>query len=253
MKRYIHIFIIIALSISCATLPPPRHNALPALEAFFHRCEQDLESAMRVIIERDMIKTLSHLQRMDGGGRKYYLLERESITALILSVTEGVYADFVLTDNRGTVVYTGANNAIFARNVASMRENALVPALHLPGGAGVRITGPGEIAGSRGARYLAVSSPVSGGDTMPGTFALLVDAERIAELAGSDTAVLDSRGYYITAGKSGIINTRHPAFETIDLGGPDGPDHGRLVGPDGRYAPYRIFRYRNLLWVLLGT
>ncbi len=252
MHRYAHI-LLTALAISCATAPSPRQGALPALEAFFRRCEQDLEKAQQVIIERDMIKTLSHLQRMDGGGRKYYLLERESITALILSVTEGVYSDFVLTDARGRVIYTGANDEIFARNVASMKEKALVPALHLSEGAGVRITGPGEMAGSRGARYLAVSSPVSGGTTHPGTFTLLVDAEKIAELAGVDTAILDSRGYYIAGGRSGIINSRHPDFESIDIGGRDGSDHGRIMGPDGRYAHYRIFRYRNLLWILLGT
>jgi hypothetical protein len=252
MRRHAHI-LFIALAVSCSTAPAPRHGALPALEAFFRRCEADLENAKRIIIERDMIKTLSHLQRMDGGGRKYYLLERESITAMILSVTEGVYSDFVLTDARGRVVYTGANDEIFARTVASMKEKALAPSLHLADGDDVRVTGPGEIAGGRGARYLAVSSPVSGGNTMPGTFTLLVDAERIGEVAGVDTAILDSRGYYIMTGKDGLINTPHPAFESIVIGSPGASDRGRVRGPDGRHAFYRIFRYRNLLWVLLGT
>ncbi len=251
MQRFVHL-LFIALAVSCSSVPA-RHGSLPALETFFRRCEADLENAKRIIIERDMVKTLSHLQRMDGGGRKYYLLERESITALILSVTEGVYSDFVLADARGRIIYTGANDEIFSRSVASLKDTSLAPSLHLPDDAGVRITGPGEIAGGRGARYLAVSSPVSGGNTMPGTFTLLVNAERIGELAGGDTAILDSRGYYITGGKGDGVNTRHPDFDSIVIGSPDGPDRGRIVGPDGRHAPYRIFRYRNLLWILLGT
>ena len=66
------------------------------LKDFFIRSELDVRNAGRVIVERDIVKNLSHLLRMDSGGKKYYILERENITRMIKSVTKGVYTDFIL-------------------------------------------------------------------------------------------------------------------------------------------------------------
>ena len=66
------------------------------LTNFFRQCESDIQRAKRVIIDRNIVMKLSHFHKMDFGGRKFYLLERESITKLIKSVTEGIYSDIIL-------------------------------------------------------------------------------------------------------------------------------------------------------------
>ena len=88
------------------------------------------------------------------------------------------------------------------------------------------------------------SVDASGGGTMPGVFALLVDTEKIRGLMGGNTALLDRNGYYILAGNRAIINTRHPDFDMFDLDTPAGV-------PAGTRAGYRVFRFRDLIWVLV--
>jgi hypothetical protein len=56
------------------------------LAGFFSLCARDASSAARVVEKHDIVKMLSHFLRMDGGGKKYYLLEREHISEMILAV-----------------------------------------------------------------------------------------------------------------------------------------------------------------------
>ncbi|TFH39990.1 MAG: hypothetical protein E4G96_08305 [Chrysiogenales bacterium] len=244
MKRCVPIIFIACLG-SCITAPGLNRGAVVALDAFFRQCEADIERAKVVIVERDLIKTLTHLQHMDGGGEKYYLLERESITEMITSVTEGAYADFMLINRRGTIIYTMENEELFAQNAGSGRGGSLAAAVYGRRDAGVALSGPEAIAGKPDRRYIAVHSNVSGSGTMPGIFALLVDCERIRELAGANTAILDRRGHYIIAEKEEIINTRHPDFEAFDLDSRGGARTCTI-------PEYRVFRFRDTLWVLVG-
>ena len=114
MKRLY--LIIIAAFLSC-TAPADRIPVtVDRLQRFFNACESDLSRARRVVVERNLITMLSHFQTMNGGGRKYYLLEREGITALIRSVTSGAYDDLILINRDGVVVYTMASDELFAKS-----------------------------------------------------------------------------------------------------------------------------------------
>src|SRR4030042_4555789 len=117
MKKSFLFIVSLFLISSCATIQAPGFIDITSLKGLFKLCESDLEKAKKVIIEKDLVKILSHLQKMDSGGKKYYLLEREAITSMIKSVTEGVYSDFILINRDGTVVYTMANDKLFAGNV----------------------------------------------------------------------------------------------------------------------------------------
>jgi hypothetical protein len=92
-------------------------NSRPALGDTFLR---DIGNASRIINDNDLILNLTHLQAMNGGGRKYYLLERDTISYMLSSVTQNLYRDIILVNWGGTVVYTMSDDGIFSKNVNEM-------------------------------------------------------------------------------------------------------------------------------------
>ncbi|HQJ71574.1 MAG TPA: hypothetical protein P5203_14780 [Spirochaetota bacterium] len=241
-----------ALAASCSHLPSPGPVAATPLKSLFELCESDLEKAKKVIIERDLIKMLTHLQKMDRGGDKYYLLEREGITSMIKAVTEGVYSDFVLINREGTVIYTMKNDGIFARNVrttlgrtalglcfANRETNPFIASM---------VSAPLYWDGY----YIAVSSQVSAPGTMPGIFILMVDMEKVQHLVGEKSFIIGPAGTYEVAGDRAKIHTAYTDFDRIDLSVPynDLAVH-RFARSSGGSAEYRLFRYSNLRWVII--
>lgn len=252
MKRHAIVLCVCLILVSCATAPGPGRIDITSLSNLLRVCESDLRQAGRVIVERDLIKHLAHLQRMDDGGAKYYLLEREAITAMIKAVTEGVYADFILISENGTVVYTMTDNGLFARNVRSARDAEALAACHARREPGPFIVTVPFLPARRGASYLAVSSAMSGGDTMPGTFVLMVDMEKIRGLVGEDSCILGPNGAYQVACGGCEINTPYADFDRIDLSGArDGFIPRRFALSSGKSAEYRLFTYANLFWILV--
>jgi hypothetical protein len=237
---------------SCATAPGPGRVDIISLKNLLMVCESDLKQAGKVIVERDLVKHLAHLQRMDDGGSKYYLLEREGITAMIQSVTEGVYADFILVSEDGRVIYAMTDNGLFARNVRSTRGAEALAACHARREPGPFIVTVPSLPARQGASFLAVSSPVSSDDTMPGTFILLVDMEKIRKLVGENSCIIGQKGVYEAACCGGEINTPYADFNRIDLSGSgDGLAARRFARSSGKSAEYRLFKYANLFWILV--
>jgi hypothetical protein len=244
--------IIISLALSCATVQLPGTAGLMSLKNLFRLCESDIEKARRVIIEHDMVKNLSHLQRMDEGGRKYYLLERETITALLGSVTEGVYADFILVNEEGKVVYSKSSTGLFARNIGSLIVNS-AGARHGGAGSSPSIFGVPALKEFYDGYYIAVSSKVSGGNTWSGTFILLVDMNKIQDLIGDRSFIIDEKGNYEVTRERMKINTRYDEFGKIDMTR-SGDESGvrRFTRSNGSGGAYRFFRYGDRLWVLVS-
>jgi hypothetical protein len=250
MKRSF-LFIISLLLVSCSTLQAPEFIDITSLKDLFKLCESDLEKAKKVIMDKDLVKILSHLQKMDSGGKKYYLLEREAITAMIKSVTAGVYSDFILINRDGAVVYTMVNDKLFAGNVrATLAKSALascydnrdispyiVSVPYLPSDAG---------------SYIAVSSKVQGGNTMPGIFILIIDVKKIQKLIGERSYAIGLDGKYEITADRGIINTHYDDFDKIDVSrSSDELAVRRFSRSSGKSAVYRFFNYSNLVWILV--
>jgi len=85
---------------------------------------RDIGNASRIVIDNDLILNLTHLQSMNGGGRKYYLLERDTISYMLSSVTQNLYHDIILVNRGGTVVYTMNDDVIFSKNVKEMDSSS---------------------------------------------------------------------------------------------------------------------------------
>jgi len=81
---------------------------------------RDIGNASKIVIDNDLVLNLTHLQRMNDGGRKYYILEKETISYLLSSVTRNIYSDIILVNREGIVVYTMRDDGIFAKNVREM-------------------------------------------------------------------------------------------------------------------------------------
>lgn len=96
-----------------AVAPVPVHKA--ALSETFLR---DIDNASKVINDNNLMLNLTHLQLMDKGGKKYYLLEKETISYLLSSVTKNLYQDIILVNWEGVVIYSMRNDGIFSKNIA---------------------------------------------------------------------------------------------------------------------------------------
>ncbi|MBN2158165.1 MAG: hypothetical protein JW807_02130 [Spirochaetes bacterium] len=250
MKQHALFLCLSLILASCASAPS--RIDITSLKNLFRVCESDLGQAGRVIVERDLIKHLAHLQRMDDGGSKYYLLERDAITAMIKAVTDGVYADFILVAEDGRVVYTMTDNGLFARSVRSARGADALAACHARREPGPYIVTVPSLPARPDASFLAVSSPVSGGDTMPGTFILMVDMEKIRRLVGKSSCIIGPNGVYEASCCGGEIHTPYADFDRIDLSGSrNGIVARRFERSSGGSAEYRLFSYANLFWILV--
>ncbi len=240
------------LAASCTSLPSPGSVNTTPLKSLFELCKADLEKAKKVIIERDLIKMLTHLQRMDGGGDKYYLLERDGITSMIKSVTGGVYSDFVLINREGTVVYTMKNDGIFARNVRTTLGKTALGRCYANREIKPFITSMSSEPLYWDGYYIAVSSEISAPGTMPGIFILMVDMEKVQRLVGEKSFIIGPMGTYEVAEDHNKINTAYSDFDRIDLSAPRSElTVRRFSRSTGGSAEYRLFNYSNLRWVII--
>lgn len=117
MKVFIGSILIILFTLTCQTGDGKKQTESDKQKSLISLCKYDMKNAVKVINKNDMITALSLYLKFDRGGTKYYLLERESITAMIKSVTRGLYRDFILINTSGKIVYTMSNSRIFSRNV----------------------------------------------------------------------------------------------------------------------------------------
>jgi hypothetical protein len=247
MKPYA--LILFVFLFSCTTLPvsPPD---VRLLRRFFERCASDLEKAKRVIIDRDLIKNLTHLQLMDNGGRRYYLLERENITALIRSVTEGAYSDFIIINKSGTVVYSMRNNDLFAGNVLANFKHTVLDACYEHRAISPYIGRASRLPGDN-AYTIPVSAKVTGEGTMPGIFVLVIKISKINNIIGKGSFIVDSEGDYAVTRDHSKINTRFEGFDRIDVAVLSNKALLRITGPTGGTGWCQPLRYSNLNWIII--
>ncbi|HON79996.1 MAG TPA: hypothetical protein PK544_16015 [Spirochaetota bacterium] len=121
MMRTILVCFAAAAILSCSTQTttsvkkqaPGEQHKNPLLS----RYSFDIQNTIRIINENNLIETLTHLQKMNGGGSKYYLLERETISQMIKSTSRESYDDLILVNRGGTVIYSMSDHSIFAKNI----------------------------------------------------------------------------------------------------------------------------------------
>lgn len=114
------VFSLCIIPLSCHTTSPEVKAVTPnpMQKAFLSETFlRDIDNASKVINDNNLILNLTHLQMMDKGGKKYYLLEKETISYLLSSVTKNLYKDIILVNWEGVIIYSMQNDGIFSKNI----------------------------------------------------------------------------------------------------------------------------------------
>jgi hypothetical protein len=234
----------------CSSLTPATPSGEP-LKVFFGQCEQDINRAADVVLEHDLVKNLTHLSDMNRGGRKYYILERESTTRMINAVTAGIYSDYILINRHGRVVYTRTNDRIFGMNVRGSYLQSTPLRRCYENREGIHIEDSSRISSNDNGYYLFISRKVSGENTMPGILILQVNVERLQQLLSKETVAIDLTGRLRLSRNQDHISRPYDHADLINLDpSPEERMKNHLVRSRTPLS-YRYFDYRNLSWVLV--
>ena len=241
MKKYIIYLAIIIFIISCKAptkkVAKPIPKKLNKLEMFFQMCKTDLTNGANIVIDNDIVKNLSHLLNM-GGGKKYYILERESITKMIRSVTKGVYDDFIIINKAGTIIYTMNNNDIFDKNVR--RNLGSSPYNRCYDNRKMKLY-IDDVSWQENDYYLYVSMKVSGKNSFPGIFILKANINKLRNyIKDEKIEIIGKDKLYRVSDTSSETLKLHKDSATIDI------DNFQKSKPN-----YKQFRFNNLNWLVI--
>ena len=177
------------------------------LMQFFIRSEEDSIRASNVIEKHNIIEQLTHLKRMNNGGKKFYLLEKENITEMINSVTEGIYLDYFLINKYGEIIYTNNTDSLFASNVNEGFEGTPLRNCFLQKNS-VHFEDISKLATGFRTYSLYVSHPVYKNGIYHGTIVLQIDIEIVNEVLEEGSVVINTEGLIKIAENSSKINSR---------------------------------------------
>ena len=125
MHRISYILVFFIFTLSCTkdavkqTIPPD----ISALERFFIVFEKDMANTSKVITEQELVKNLTHLQRMNFGGNRYYPLEREALTKMIRELASYDYSECVLINKSGTIIYSMIDDKLLSIKAETLTRN----------------------------------------------------------------------------------------------------------------------------------
>jgi hypothetical protein len=218
------------------------------LKDFFLRCEQDVLRGKKVIVDEDIVKNLSHLLRMDSGGKKFYILERDNITKMIKSVTRGVYTDFILINRKGVVIYTAVNNDIFGKNVRSHLRST--PLFHCYNNIkeGIYFHDISTLSPEIERHSLFVAVKAKGGISFPGLFVLQVSTRKLTSYMERGSFALSKDGIYRISRDPEKIQSSYKDFDFLNLSGSVHTFRNRA----GVKYIYRPFTHRNINWMIVS-
>jgi len=255
-RFYLLIFPVIFLS--CCTRPVKVEDVKPVevkkqseveiLEKFFKRSENDSFKAGNVLQKHNIIQHLTHLRKMDRGGKKYYLLEKDDITEMIKAVTEGIYLDYILINKNGDIVYTRTNDELFGRNINSGYESSPVQKCFLKR-SGVYFEDVSFIYPSSKIYSLYISTPVYVEGDFHGVLVFQVDTKKICEILEPGTEIFSRDGIIRVTALGDRIFLKYPGFQNIDINSLDSNGVTSSVFSDGKIR-FLKFNYKEINWIL---
>jgi len=252
MKKFL-ILLIIIISIGCSReIKSPETAAanmdVKNLEDFFKRSDNDALKGMEVVEKHRIIQHLTHLRRMNSGGRKYYLLERDSITEMIRSVTEGIYLDYILINRHGEIIYSRSNDSLFGQDINAGYESTPLKRCFSMRGAETYFDDVSTITPGSSVYSLFVSRPVYVEQSFHGIIILQVDIRKIAELLESETDIISREGIVRVTGDNTRILSQYTSFSRIGAQA----ETGGFFREGGAIVNFVPFNFRNISWIVLS-
>ena len=185
----------VVLSFSCGgkqtVMDEPEKTS--AEETFFSVFEKDLSNTASVISANELVKNLTHLQRMDFGGSHYYPLEREALTKMIQSLSSYTYADCFLINKSGTIIYTMFENRLLSKHAESFPNSFAILFRHAKENT-PWILDVAEFPEMAGTPRLLFAVPVMRGSFMEGVLVAAMSASDIADTLKLKDRVVDRAG-----------------------------------------------------------
>lgn len=119
------LFIILLLFLSCAKTEIRQSPSFDRLSNLMSETFNSLAKASETISSKNLIKNLSHLNRMNYGGSHYYPLEREAITEIINSLSSSDFSECILMNAEGKIIYTMKDDEILGKSYVSFGSSPL--------------------------------------------------------------------------------------------------------------------------------
>jgi hypothetical protein len=190
---------------------------------------------------------------MDSGGRKYYLLEREAISEMIHSATEGRYDEWVIINKTGRIIYTMRDNEVFNKLVTSQLKGIPYDRCHINHELPLYIDDTSTILTLGGGSYLVFSAKAQAPDTRPGLLLLVMNVSHAVSALPAGSWAVGTDGMYKAAADMSLINTPCPYFEKIPPAlSADDKSLYYFTGTGGIQYVCRYFRYAGHTWILVA-
>jgi hypothetical protein len=255
-KKLFLIFILILSSCTTKQIPEDKvkysNPEIDKLTKFFEICNADIQKAVKVIAENKMAGVLTFLKKMDMEGKKYYLLERENLTAMIKAVTEGTYSDLILINNSGVIIYTMINDEIFGKSVKThLKDSALNICFNKSSEAGFYIDDVSMFPPNSGTPKIFVSLPDKRDNSIKGIFVIQIDIEILASLYTKIPVIIGKDGIYRLDKDVGNILKPYNFFEKINIDKLDTLKK-QTIQIDNNYYNYYPFDYNSLSWIVIS-
>jgi hypothetical protein len=259
MKNKINYLLILSVIILNCTLKqiPEKPQAFittdsDELNRFFNICYTDIQKAMNVITDNKMIGMLTHLKKMDMEGKKYYLLERENLTAMIRSVTKGTYSDLILINSSGVIIYTMINDDIFGKSVKShLKDTALNTCFNKSSAIGFYIEDVSMFPPKSQNPRLFISLPDKRDDSIKGIFIIQIDIDIINSLFKKVPTIIGTDGNYRIDKNMDNILKPYISFNKIDIENINKLKKHTIIIENNNYI-YYPFNFNSLSWIIIS-
>ncbi len=243
---------IAACKITAIKTEKPADGKMPITNIieFFKQSKNDMLNAKKVIIDKDLVINLSHLNFMNAGGKKYYLLERENITKMIESVTRTVYEDFILINKKGKIIYTKKNDDIFGKTIGGLLKNTPVMAAYKHRNIAINYEDVAEFLPGSSKYGFFISSKVSGRKSFPGIFILQVSLAKLQSLLIKNQFIVGQDGT-IRVSNSHKPMQSFNCFANIKVKQVGSIDEELSFNCNGDSYVYRIFNSAHIHWYII--
>ena len=255
MRYLIIIFLIISI-IGCkeqirkeTTVVTPE---IGELENFFHICNEDIKKAVKIVSDYKMVANLTHLKRMDTGGKKYYILERENLTAMIMAVTEGTYSDLMLINKSGLIIYTMKNDAIFGKSVKHHFADTPFLDCFNKGMNGFYIEDVSLFPDNNSQPSLFASYPDIEEGQVRGIFIIQINIDIIQSILKKESIILGTDGKYRIDENPDNLFRPFSFFDKIEIENLKTGSKMQFETESKRYT-YYPFNYSGLDWIIIFT
>jgi hypothetical protein len=256
MKKIILIFIIFFIWFqNCSkqlvkTAVPGKLPHIDRLTMFFETCESDIKKAVKVISDTKMTDNLTHLMKMDSGGRKYYLLERENLTNMIMSVTEGSYSDLILINSNGLIVYTMKDDDLFGKHVKHHFKNTPLSNIFIKSENNFFIEDVSIFPDQNGEPVIFLAFPDKTDSITRGIFIIKINTDIISSIIGNDI-IISRDGRYRICKERELLLKDYRLFYLIEQDNLKDNIRYNFYNDPYRYE-YYTFNYNSLSWIIIS-